>query len=570
MADFVDDINHLNHVNDNIDKNISIETSDQTHNARWRPWVVPALLTILLWLFFTIYLLRLDQVIGMVVDDAWYVLLAKSLATGEGYQMINAPTPGIRPIVPPVFPALLAVFWSLWPDFPANLWLLKSVSIMAMLGVGLIAILYFKRNRGLPLYLALGIAVATVSYPPLVFHATSTVLSECVFMFLQLSAIVVIEQCARQKKRNAWWRHAALGGTLASLAFLTRSAGVGLLIASILYLLKERCPRQSLIVGAIIALSAGSWIGYSRTHAPSPEQRAEQAGSILQPYNEQIWQRIAGNPSGGSITATELPSRVWKNLAEIARIDMGAVPLYWFYRAIVPGEKILLSPLAVWLSLTLAALAIIGFMTQARERMTLAEFVVPLSLAISVLWGWEQFRFILPLIPFLIFYQLMGVRAVLLVCLPLFTKPGPRTIWMTLTISVWVVAALNVYANFSFIRKQYDPVTRMQWHGDFAENEALLRQVAEKLPPDAVLATQNPALVHLFTGHKTVALGDPASSWEMWRRLGVRYLVYASPNPLPPFEPVENKYPTIFRQGGRLNLRVVDLGTPSSRPAWGE
>jgi hypothetical protein len=139
---------------------------------------------------------------------------------------------------------------------------------------------------------------------------------------------------------------------------------------------------------------------------------------------------------------------------------------------------------------------------------------------------------------------------------------------MTLTISAWAMAALNVYANFVLIQKQYDPGVRMQWHSDFAENETLLRQVAEKFPKEAVLATQNPALVHLFTGHKTVALGDPASSWEMWKRLGVRYLVYASPNPLPPLEPVENKYPTIFRQSGRLNLRVVDLGWPSSRQAW--
>ena len=143
--------------------------------------------------------------------------------------------------------------------------------------------------------------------------------------------------------------------------------------------------------------------------------------------------------------------------------------------------------------------------------------------------------------------------------------------WITLTICAWMIAALNVYANFVFIQKQYDSGVRMQWHSDFAENETLLRQVRENLPAGAVLATQNPALVHLFTGHKTVALGDPATSWEMWKRLGVRYLVYASPNPLPPFEPVENKYPTILRQSGhgeRLNLRVVDLGPPSSRPAW--
>jgi hypothetical protein len=513
-------------------------------------------------MFFTIYLLRLDQVVGMVVDDAWYILLGKALATGEGYQMINAPTPGIRPITPPVFPLLLAICWRIWPDFPANLWLLKSVSIAAMLGVGLIAFIYFKRDRELPIYLALGIAAATVFYPPLVFHATSMVMSESVFMLVQLSAIVIIERGVRKKKTNGAWRYVVIGGVLASLAYLIRSAGAGLLVAAVLYLLKERCPRQALIIGAIVALTAGSWIGYARAHAPTPEQRAEQASSILEPYNEQFWQRVAGNPSAGTITASELPGRLWKNLAEISRIDMGAVPLYVFFRAVVPGQVVHLSRLAVWLSLVLTALAIIGFITVARERMTLAEFVVPFSLAITVLWAWEQFRFLLPLIPFLIFYQLSGLRAVFLLLQRLHARPKPQSLWATLAVIVWVMAGLNVYANILFIRKQYEPSpgARMQWHSDFAENEAMLRQVGERLPKDAVVATQIPPLVHLFTGHKTVALGDPASSWEMWKRLGVRYLVYASPNPLPPLEPDEQKYPTIYRQSGRLNLRIVDLG----------
>ena len=513
-----------------------------------------------LWLFFTIYLLRLDRVVGMVGDDAWYVALAESLATGQGYQMVNAPTPGILPIVPPVFPALLAGFWRLWPDFPENLWLLKSVSIAAMLGVGLVAFVYFKRDRELPLYLAMGVAAATVFYPPLVFHATAMVMSECVFMLVQLAAIVVIERSGRQKNTKAAWRYAALGGMLAAMAYLTRAAGIGLLAASVLYLLKERCPRQALIVGFIIITSAGSWIVYSRAHAPTPDQRVEQAGSITQPYTEQFWQRVAGNPSAGVITASELPGRMWKNLVEISRVDMGAVPLYAFYRAIAPGQRVLLGQTAIWFSLALTALAIIGFISVARQRMTLAEFVVPISLGISLLWAWEQFRFLLPLIPFLLFYQLMGVCALWRLCQRFFARPQPRVMWTTITVLVWMIAALNVYANFVFIQKQYDPGVRMQWHSDFAENAALFKFAAEHLPPDAVLATQNPALVYLFTGHKTVALGDPAESRDMWNRLGVRYLVYASPNPLPPLEPIERNYPTIYRQSGRLNLCVVDLG----------
>src|SRR5436190_18042913 len=122
----------------------------------------------------TIYLLRLDKVVGLVVDDAWYVLLAKALATGQGYTLINSPTPGITPFYAPAFPALLSIFYRISPNFPNNIWLLKSVSIAAMMGVGLVTFTYFKRERELPVWVAFALALATTIYPALVFLATST------------------------------------------------------------------------------------------------------------------------------------------------------------------------------------------------------------------------------------------------------------------------------------------------------------------------------------------------------------------------------------------------------------
>ena len=52
------------------------------------------------------YLPRLDDMCGLFSDDAWYVLLARALATGKGYTLTNLPTPGIAPVYPPGFPLL--------------------------------------------------------------------------------------------------------------------------------------------------------------------------------------------------------------------------------------------------------------------------------------------------------------------------------------------------------------------------------------------------------------------------------------------------------------------------------
>ncbi len=167
-------------------------------------------------LFLLTYLLSLDRVVGMFVDDAWYVLLAKALATGQGYTLINSPSPGILPLYPPGFSWLLSLAYRLAPQFPQNVWLFKSISIAAMFGVGIVSYRYFVRYRGLPHYVALGIAAATAVSPPLVFFATTTVMAECVFMFSQLLAIVVIERCVRVGRSGRAWHYALLGAALAS------------------------------------------------------------------------------------------------------------------------------------------------------------------------------------------------------------------------------------------------------------------------------------------------------------------------------------------------------------------
>ena len=63
--------------------------------------------------------------VGAFQDDAVYTLLAKSLATGEGYRMINLPGSPHATHYPPGYPAFLAVLWRLAPSFPDNIVVFK-------------------------------------------------------------------------------------------------------------------------------------------------------------------------------------------------------------------------------------------------------------------------------------------------------------------------------------------------------------------------------------------------------------------------------------------------------------
>ncbi|MGE0130194.1 MAG: hypothetical protein AB7U82_19080 [Blastocatellales bacterium] len=520
-----------------------------------------------------IYILRLDRVVGLFVDDGWYVLLAKSLATGQGYSLINSPTTGILPLYPPAFPFLLSLFYRIWPSFPDNIYLLKSVSVVAMMVVGVIAYRYFVRERKLPAHLALGISFAAVVSPPLVFIATSTVMSECVFALVFLITIVVMEKCVRAGQGARGIQLALTGAALASTAFLTRSIGVALVAAGFLYLLKARLIKSAIVFTVAVAAFAGPWVIYTRLHTPTPEQRKEQGGHIVLPYTDQFWQKRAGFTHLGTVTIADLPERVVNNVIEITGRDIGRIvvtPLFEMMRdpfAEAQREDVQAGGRgSTWsVSFFLSIFAIIGLIAMMRQRVTMSELAVPLSLAITVLWPWETFRFVLPLIPFVIFYFVIGVRAIY----SLLSKNDSQRQWAVATAFVLLIAAINLYGNLTFLAKKLDTTAldRPQWLQIFDEAETMFKWVNERAAKTDVIATANPPLVHLYTGVKTVSSDDPATNWDNWNRLGVRYLVRASVFPEIP-DPSERKFSTVYRARGVVSFRVIDLGQPDSRPAW--
>ena len=223
----------------------SIQTPSTAPQTKSKPWLIIAA-AVAVALFVVIYVMRLDKVVGMFQDDAWYALLGKALATGQGYTLINSPTPGILPLYPPAFPFLLSLVFRIAPQFPNNLWLLKSVSIVAMLLAGVACYYYFARYRNLPKYLALAIGAVVAINPGLVFLATSSLMSECIFTLAQMAALVAVERCVAARDGQRFWLYAMLAAAATSWAFLTRSMAAGLILAALVYLLKERLFKKQL------------------------------------------------------------------------------------------------------------------------------------------------------------------------------------------------------------------------------------------------------------------------------------------------------------------------------------
>ena len=515
---------------------------------------LPAIAVVLVVL--PLYVLRLDRVVGMVVDDAWYVLLGRALAEGRGYEMVNAPLAGILPGYPPGFPAVLSLVFSASPEFPENVWLLKSLSVAAMLGVALLSYSYFSRFRGLPRPVAALAAVGVASTPAFVFLATSTVMSECVFTLAQLGAVIAAHRCVDEQSP----RWAMVAGLLAAAAMLVRSVGIGVVAAVFLWFVKERQFKRALVFAGVVAILAGPWLVYSRAHAPTAEHQRIHRGSLVYSYGEQFWMRWAGSATSGRVTAADLPERVVTNLIDIGGRSTGGIFAPVLLRpSYESGEEVVsLAGRVSWtfvgigglpanmaVSFLLSAIVAWGFIRTVRERATAAELLVPISLLITVLWPFWSFRFVVPLTPFLYLYFVKGLAV-----------PGPLSV---ARVALLTAIGLNLYDHAGYIAAARSDPRSVHWLAQFDELEQTLDWMKGHLDTDGVVAATNPAIVYLWTGRKTITLDRVTEPWSTWRQRGARYAACLVSHELP--SPSRGPYRLLYESQSRgpASQWVIDL-----------
>jgi hypothetical protein len=492
-----------------------------------------------------IYVLRLDRVVGLIVDDAWYVLLAQALAQGHGYTMVNAPTPGLMPIDPPGFAAFLSLVFRLTPQFPDNVVALKVVSVVAMMGVGAVCFQYLTAHRQMPWPQALMVSVATVLTPGFVFLATSSVMAECVFTLVQLVAIVFAERIVRAPGAAPDVGATVIASALAAATMLIRSAGVALPAAVTLYLVYRRLWLRAALFVAGVAVWMAPWLLYSQAHRPTADQQLEHGGAHALTYRETFWLRWAGDRASGSITVRELPARVRDNMLDVFGRAIGGIVVPAFFRgAEESGQEVVAlggtrsywaagmgsARTTVLVSVALSLIAAVGFMVTLARGPTVAEFLVPVALAIILLWPHWTYRFVLPLAPFVFLYLWVGLEAI--------TRARRRVAAETsrvARIAFLCLIGLTLSEHVAYILKlrgSTEPPA-IDWVADAQEVDGLFDWMRWNLTTGGAVATTNPPLVYLRTGRKTVAVDDLPANWERWKATGVRYVVALRPATLP-------------------------------------
>ncbi len=471
-------------------------------------WAVAAIVVVV-----AVYMFRLDHIVGIIGDDAWYALLGRTLARGDGFQQPNSPTPGLLPYLPPGFPLLLAPLWYLAPGFPANIAVLKALSVAAMLSAGALTYAYSRTRTEWPRELSLAVAVAVALIPSLVFLTTSTLMSEPVFLAAQLATIVALD---RHQSRSG----TVIAGIGAALVVLIRTVGFVVPLGAIGCLCIKREWRRAAQFAAVVVLTLAPWQLYAYRQAAASTARG--AGESLPSYSQAFWQQWASDAKAGTATVRDLPLRFGQNTVDVIARDAVALVAPSLLRGahqsgmelIGVGSYGMQGPMGndaatMALSTGLFLLMAVGWAGAVRRRLSVAEFVVPLSLAVIIAWPFWTFRFILPLAPFLLVYLVDGLRTL--------TPTASRVP----TLAMCGVAGLSLFDHGEYLARER--VRQPDW-SIYAEDTDGVLTWLEQHPARGTIASSNPALVNLRTGTPTIQL-DRFDSAALKAR-GVHYVVW--------------------------------------------
>ncbi len=324
-------------------------------------------------------------VCGSFHDDAIYVSTASALANGQGYRLIDVPGAPLQTKYPIVYPAVLSIVWYVWPGFPENLVAMQALTLLFGAATVALGYLYVVRFAYFSRTIAASAGVVCATAPYFLYFAVQT-MAEMPFALLSIVALWGVESYllrADMAKRTQF----AWGAALA-LPFLCRTIGAVLLVAGLGVLLCRRRPLRWYAAGA--ACAALPWIVWSMA-------------------GRGIWDQ---NPVDGyytdylgcwSSTGLTMVGRVFsKNLLMMAHgsaalpfeglsVDLGAVIGRGNTAALM-----ILAGLTPWLAM----------IPDLRRGRALA-WMLAAMLGTMLVWSWPPYRFLVPIMPFLVAYLLL-------------------------------------------------------------------------------------------------------------------------------------------------------------------
>ena len=472
--------------------------------------------------------------VGVFQDDAIYVVLAKALASGEGFRMINMPGAPHGTHFPPGYPLVLAAMWKLFPSFPDNIVVFKFLNAAFLAGTAVGTYRFGRSLLGLePLGAAVAALLGTISV--VVLMITGVVLSEPLYMLLVIPTLFLAERAAEDGSP----RTAAGAGAMIGVLALVRTVGTFLVPATLLVLLVRRRWRSAAILLASALVFLVPWQVWISVY------QSEMAPPFVGKYGAYAPWLAEGYKAGG------LPYT-------LAVLGKNANELFGFLGYIT------LPVVPVWPRLgslgTVIGLAAVGAASVWRRIPITIVFLLAYG-AIILIWPFEPTRFALVWWPVLAGLCMAGVRRVWL------WRPAltPLRVARLAALTATLVVAVG-YATYNARG------ARQKWWANLQSDAAVTAKpiaewVARSTTPNDVVITDHDLIVYLYTGRRAVptaaftalaritprtAAQDAETLRGMVTRLGPRWYIATSQQSIDAAAILAAQQPPLLRYAGSI------------------
>ena len=269
-------------------------------------------------------------------------------------------------------------------------------------------------------------------------------------------------------------------------------------------------------------LPVGIWSTYSFSSAPpAPEERSNY---IANNYLFHFLRSDENNLRSPNVTASEFARRVSHNVIELSSSSFGQL----FVPLLNPKRSTAGRLLSCFITLIL----LIGIVQTIRSSIDFTELYFVISLVLILGWAFSPTRFLVVLMPILLQYFSNGIGWL-----------AGKFQWQKVSIQLIVISILLagfVAIHLTILAAKYDVGAGLKNIFVMFEQQRNLEEIIQwtkqNIPPDEIIATDVPALIYLYSNHRTVHLIDPAKDRELWRQLGIRHVVLSGITTAHPLE----------------------------------
>ena len=413
--------------------------------------------------------------VGVFQDDGIYTLLAKSLATGQGYRYLHLPDAPNATHFPPVYPLFLAALWKLSPSFPGNVVLFKFANA-ACIGISAVLAWRFARHWLRMSELASAISVAAFTACAPVVLLSVMVMSEPLFLAVLFPVLMAAERAATSGRK----RDALIAGAAGGMLALIRTLGVVVLPATALVLAWRRrwmAAFLTCLAGALVMLPWQLWVA---------AHDAEMPAVFMGKYGSYAGWLLDGMKAGGVKWVAAL---AWFN----TRLFIGGG---WDTLSV----ESLPVPLRFATTFVATALFATGWWQMLR-RAPVAAWTVAGYLTLVVIWPFPPQRFTFGIWPLLGLHFGLAIEAIVRWIPRSRVQVGLR----------WAGVSVAALLMIGYARSNYRSATRGWWTSIQAYVADRAKPAAEwvsaNTPEDAIIASEDDVMIHLYTGRRAIPVG---------------------------------------------------------------